>query len=146
MGSLGCLRSKAKPHPGTSSSLTRSAISHRHPEVRTAPGKLYLIFAIDRTSKFAFVELHEKVTRRNAADFLRRLIGRPLKAHTSNATSTNPTTSCELMRDFVGAYNFARRLKTFTGLIPHELVCKAWTSQVQRFTICPLHKMPGLNI
>ena len=33
-------------------------------EVRTAQGKLYLIVAIDRTSKFAFVELHEKVARR----------------------------------------------------------------------------------
>ena len=30
--------------------------------------------AIDRTSKFAFVELHEKVTRKTAADFLRRRI------------------------------------------------------------------------
>jgi hypothetical protein len=29
-------------------------------EVRTAQGKLYLIVAIDRTSKFAFVELHER--------------------------------------------------------------------------------------
>jgi hypothetical protein len=29
-------------------------------EVRTAQGKLYLIVAIDRTSKFAFIELHEK--------------------------------------------------------------------------------------
>jgi hypothetical protein len=29
-------------------------------EVRTAQGKLYLLVAIDRTSKFAFVELHEK--------------------------------------------------------------------------------------
>ena len=33
--------------------------------------KLHLIVAIDRTSKFAFVELHEKVTRKTAADFLR---------------------------------------------------------------------------
>ena len=32
-------------------------------EVRTAEGKLYLLVAIDRTSKFAFVELHEKVSR-----------------------------------------------------------------------------------
>src|SRR6202166_3764935 len=30
-------------------------------EVRTAQGKLYLLVAIDRTSKFAFVEMHEKV-------------------------------------------------------------------------------------
>ncbi len=43
-------------------------------EVRTTQGKLYLVVAIDRTSKFAFVELHEKVARRNAADFLRHLI------------------------------------------------------------------------
>ena len=34
-------------------------------EVRTAEGKLYLLVAIDRTSKFAFVELHEKVSRRD---------------------------------------------------------------------------------
>src|SRR4051795_8467998 len=31
-------------------------------EVRTEQGKLYLLVAIDRTSKFAFVELHERVT------------------------------------------------------------------------------------
>jgi hypothetical protein len=51
-------------------------------EVRTAQGKLYLIVAIDRTSKFAFVELHEKVVRQTAGDFLRRLIDAvPYKVH-----------------------------------------------------------------
>jgi len=51
--------------------------------VRTAQGKLYLLVAIDRTSKFAFVELHEKVARRTAADFLRRLVAAvPYKVHT----------------------------------------------------------------
>src|SRR5271156_5409495 len=39
-------------------------------EVRTEQGKLYLLVAIDRTSKFAFVELHEKVARRTAGEFL----------------------------------------------------------------------------
>ncbi|HWY84909.1 MAG TPA: IS481 family transposase, partial [Roseiarcus sp.] len=43
------------------------------------------------------------------------------------------------------AYNFARRLKTLRGLTPYEFICKAWTSQPQRFTISPLQKMPGLN-
>ena len=43
-------------------------------EVRTEQGRLYLLVAIDRTSKFAFVELHEKVTRRVAGNFLRALI------------------------------------------------------------------------
>ena len=52
-------------------------------EVRTAEGKLYLIVAIDRTSKFAFVELDEKVARRTAGDFLRRLIAAvPYQVHT----------------------------------------------------------------
>jgi hypothetical protein len=32
-------------------------------EVRTEQGKLYLLVAIDRRSKFAFVELHEKAAR-----------------------------------------------------------------------------------
>ena len=52
-------------------------------EVRTAQGKLFLLVAIDRTSKFAFVELHEKLARRTAGDFLRRLIAAvPYKVHT----------------------------------------------------------------
>src|SRR6202023_1375607 len=52
-------------------------------EVRTAEGKLYLLVAIDRTSKFAFVDLRETVSRRDAADFLRRLIEAvPYKVHT----------------------------------------------------------------
>ena len=42
-------------------------------EVQTAEGRLYLFVAIDRTSKFAFVELHRKALRKTAADFLRHL-------------------------------------------------------------------------
>ena len=46
-------------------------------------GRLYLFVAIDRTSKFAFTELHEKATRSVAADFLRNLIKAvPYKVHT----------------------------------------------------------------
>src|SRR6516165_8482 len=189
-------------------------------EVRTAQGRLYLMVAIDRTSKFAFVELHRKVTRKTAADFLHRLIEAvPYRVHTvltDNGTHfTDPAGetwspaeikqmianrqlfhahafeyACALddidhrltkpkhpwtngqvermnrtikaatvkryfyethdqlrahLRDFVNAYNFARRLKTLRGLTPYEFVCKAWTSQPERFTISPLQKMPGLN-
>jgi transposase InsO family protein len=39
-------------------------------EVRTAQGKLYLYVAIDRTSNFAFVQLHEKATTGTACAFL----------------------------------------------------------------------------
>jgi transposase InsO family protein len=52
-------------------------------EVRTEQGKLHLFVAIDRTSKFAFVELHEKATRRVAGDFLRHLAAAvPYKVNT----------------------------------------------------------------
>jgi transposase-like protein len=43
-------------------------------EVRTAEGKLYLFVAIDRTSKFAFVELVERADMRAAATFLEALV------------------------------------------------------------------------
>jgi transposase InsO family protein len=65
-------------------------------EVRTEQGRLYLLVAIDRTTKFAFVELHEKATRRIAGDFLRTLAAAvPYKIHTvltDNGTHfTDPT-------------------------------------------------------
>ena len=190
-------------------------------EVRTAQGKLYLLVAIDRTSKFAFVEMHEKVARRTAGDFLRRLIAAvPYKVHTvltdngthfttpGNTSSAAPDIKAALeagelvwahafeyacaqndidhrltkpkhpwtngqvermnrtikdatvkryfyethdqlrihLRDFVDAYNFARRLKTLRGLTPYEFICNAWTSEPQRFKVSPLQQMPGLNI
>ncbi len=43
-------------------------------EVQTAEGRPYLFVAIDRRSKFAFVELHRKALRKTAADFLRHLV------------------------------------------------------------------------
>src|SRR5918993_2018466 len=189
-------------------------------EVRTEEGRLYLLVAIDRTSKFAFVELHEQVTRRMAGDFLQRLIAAvPYKVHTvltdngTHFTTPGNTASAvplikeaiargELFRahgfelacaradvehrltkprhpwtngqvermnrtikdatvkryhyeshdqlrrhlaDFVAAYNFGRRLKTLKGLTPYEFICKTWTSQPKRFTLNPLHQMPGPN-
>src|SRR5208282_2845991 len=43
-------------------------------EVRTAEGKLYLYVAIDRTSKFAFVQVVRKTGRTSASAFLEALI------------------------------------------------------------------------
>ena len=189
-------------------------------EVRTEQGKLYLLVAIDRTSKFAFVELHEKATTRVAADFLRALLKAvPYKIHTvltdngihfttpGNACSAaaeikramqrgerfrahsfelacaqndidhrltkprHPWTNGQVERmnrtikdatvkrfhydtheqlrshltDFVNAYNFGRRLKTLKGLTPYEAICRTWTKEPQRFTLNPIHQMPGLN-
>ena len=216
--------------PDTDGDKPRRAKFKRYPigffhvdiaELRTEQGKLYLLVAIDRTSKFAFVELHEKVTRRVAGNFLRALIAAvPYRVHTvltDNGTHftepsgngwtpdeikqmlarkqlfrahsfeiacakndvehrltkpRHPWTNGQVERmnrtikeatvkrfhytthdqlrthlaDFVAAYNFGRRLKTLRGLTPYEFVCKTWTEQPQRFTINPLHQMPGLNI
>lgn len=49
------------------------------------------------------------------------------------------------LADFLNAYNFARRLKTLSGLTPYEYVCKIWTSEPDRFILNPIHQMPGLN-
>src|SRR5664279_3999794 len=52
-------------------------------EVRTAEGKLYLYVGIDRTSKFAFVQLVKKTGRTSASAFLMALIKAvPYKIHT----------------------------------------------------------------
>jgi transposase InsO family protein len=52
-------------------------------EVRTAEGRLYLFVAIDRTSKFAYAELHEKAGKMAAAQFLRNLVAAvPYAVHT----------------------------------------------------------------
>ena len=49
------------------------------------------------------------------------------------------------LNDFVNAYNFGRRLKRLRGLTPYEFICKAWTIEPERFTLNPLHQMPGPN-
>lgn len=70
------LKSKFKPYP----------IGYFHidiAEVQTAEGKLYLYVAIDRTSKFAFVQLVQKTGRTSASAFLVALIEAvPYKIHT----------------------------------------------------------------
>jgi transposase InsO family protein len=52
-------------------------------EVRTEEGKLYLFVGIDRTSKFAYAELHAASDRTVASDFLSNLVRIvPYKIHT----------------------------------------------------------------
>lgn len=52
-------------------------------EVRTEDGRLHMFVVIDRVTKFAFAELHERATRRTAAELLHRLIEAvPYRIHT----------------------------------------------------------------
>jgi transposase-like protein len=46
---------------------------------------------------------------------------------------------------FLDAYNFAKRLKTLSGLTPYEAICKAWAETPERFTLDPVHLTSGLN-
>jgi hypothetical protein len=49
------------------------------------------------------------------------------------------------LTDFLAAYDFARLLKTLSGLTPYEYICKIWTSEPDRFILDPIRQMPGLN-
>jgi transposase InsO family protein len=52
-------------------------------ELRSAEGKVYLFLAIDRVSKFAYVELHPAATMMTGAAFLRSVIAAfPYRIHT----------------------------------------------------------------
>jgi transposase-like protein len=189
-------------------------------EVRTEEGKLYLFVAIDRTSKFAFVQLVERATRRAAGDFLNELSQLlPYKIHTvltDNGTHftspgnlrsaaseirlarqrgelfrahafefacarheidhrftkpNHPWTNGHVERmnrtlkeatvrtyhyknhlqlqrhldAFLNAYNFAKRLKSLSGLTPFQFIFSRWQSTPHLFTDLPHHLSPGLN-
>src|SRR6266481_1147923 len=141
-------------------------------EVRTAEGKLYLYVAIDRTSKFAFVQLVSKTGRTSASAFLMALIKAvPYKIHTvltdngvqftfppryaDGPTARYMTHMFDMrcrengiehhLTDFINAYNYGRRLKTLKGLTPYEFIVKMWTKEPERFRLDPIHQMPGLN-
>src|ERR1041384_2968094 len=75
----------AGDHP-SKKPLKRYPIGYFHidiAEVRTGEGKLYLFVAIDRTSKFAFAQLHPTANVKTAANFLAALVKAvPYKVHT----------------------------------------------------------------
>lgn len=45
----------------------------------------------------------------------------------------------------MAACNSGRRLKTLNGLTPYEYIRKIWTSEPGKFTLNPIHHIPGLN-
>lgn len=47
------------------------------------------------------------------------------------------------LADFMAAYNFARRLKTLSGLAPYEYICNIWTSDPDRFIVDPIRPDAG---
>lgn len=42
-------------------------------------------------------------------------------------------------------YNFAKRLKTLSGLTPFDTIYKVWTKEPARFKYDPIQPTPGLH-
>ena len=49
------------------------------------------------------------------------------------------------LADVMAACNFARKLKTLSGLTPYEYIRKIWTSDPDRSILDTIHQMTGLN-
>ena len=85
-------------------------------EVQTAEGKLRLFVAIDRTSKFAFVELHQEAGKMIATQFLRNLVAAvPYTIHivrTDNGIQFMPGTNMPSTTSSTGS---AKRTASTTG-------------------------------
>ena len=102
-------------------------------EVRTQEGKLRLFVAIDRTSKFAYVELHEKAGKMIAAQFLRNFIKvLPYKIHT--ILTDNGIQFTNRKKDKTAGWHIFDRVCDENG-IEHRLtkIAHPWTNgQVER--------------
>ena len=102
-------------------------------EVQTAEGKLYLFVAIDRTSKFTYVELHAKAGKMAAAQFLRNLVKTvPYAIHT--VLTDNGIQFTNRTRDIYDFGHIFNRVCNENG-IEHRLtkVKHPWTNgQVER--------------
>lgn len=63
-----------------------------------------------------------------------------------NVTFASEAYLARLLRDFVHAYNFRRRLKTLRGKTPYEFLCQTWHEKPERFLRDPHHDLLGLEI
>lgn len=102
-------------------------------EVSTEEGRLYLFVAIDRTSKFVYVELHSQMTKMIAASFLQNLIQSvPYQIHT--ILTDNGIQFCNRKKDHHAFIHVFERV-CLANKIAHRLtkINHPWTNgQVER--------------
>ncbi len=132
-------------------------------KVRTEEGKLYMFVGIERTSKYAYVELHARQTKMVAATFLPKLITTvPYKIHTLLTDNEIQFTNRKQDK-YAGIHIFdhvchehdiqhpwtngqmERMNRTLKGLTPYEYICKISTKEPQRFNVNPYQHTVGLN-
>ena len=88
--------------------------------MRTGEGRLHLFVAVDRTSKFAFAQLHTQADRPTACALLQALIAAcPYHLHAVLTDNGIRVAEPPKNRD-------AKRLKTLRGPTPDEAICRAY--------------------
>jgi hypothetical protein len=97
-------------------------------EVRTAEGKLHLLVAIDRTSKFAVTRLLEKANRKTAWEFLEEVLAAvPYKIHTILTPSHGlQAIHCRAVPNGIQFAEQPRNRNTITSRPMHfDMICDA---------------------
>lgn len=120
-------------------------------ELRHADGKLVMFLAIDRVSKFTYVEfrnvvatfphkIHTVLTDNGMAfaDLLKNRTGSSRQFH-EDLESLKAH-----VRAFVTAYNFAKCLKSLRWKTPFQTIFQTWIYDPDRFKIDPHQLIPGL--
>jgi transposase-like protein len=84
---------------------------------RSAQGETHMVLAVDRVSKFVYVEFH---------------------------ATAEMATGGAFMPCVVAAYNFAKHLKALRWRTPFQAICDAWKTDPTSFKINPHHLTSGL--
>ena len=109
-------------------------------------------FTNQASDRYAFHHIFDRVCDENGIEHRKTKVNHPWtngQVERMNRTIKEATVrryhygSHEQLRshlaDFIGAYNYARGLKTLRGLTPFEFVTKCWTEKPQCFRINPAH-------
>ena len=57
-----------------------------------------------------------------------------------------PRPAADHMANFISPHIFGRRLTTLESVTPYEFICTQWAIAPVRFTLNPIHQMPGRHI